>query len=250
MRKVAKKMRDVAEKMQDKLVVKRREDDALGDFDFPYTPGTGSGSLLGIDLLTTRCPYTGDMISEEMKTGSVDLMRGSRVQMKGPNGIGKTTFLELLAKNEAEGVYLNKGAKIGYYRQDFNNFDFESTALECLEKASGGSASNQEIRATAGAFLLKNNIVKQQVKTLSEGQKALLSLACLVLEAPSILIMDEPTNHVNFRHLPAVARAVSNFRGAVLLVSHDPHFVKDVGVDKVVDMGFELGRGITQDVAA
>jgi ATP-binding cassette subfamily F protein 3 len=83
----------------------------------------------------------------------------------------------------------------------------------------------------------------QQVKTLSEGQKGLLSLACLNLQEPSILIMDEPTNHINFRHLPALANAVRTFKGAVLVVSHDHHFIDSVGVDGVIDMGKELMQG-------
>jgi len=61
------------------------------------------------------------------------------------------------------------------------------------------------------------------------------------LAQPSILIFDEPTNHVNFRHLPALAQAVKNFEGAVLLVSHDAHFMQDVGIDRTIDMGKELG---------
>mmetsp|Transcript_34133 Transcript_34133/g.36880 ORF Transcript_34133/g.36880 Transcript_34133/m.36880 type:complete len:84 (+) Transcript_34133:2-253(+) len=82
--------------------------------------------------------------------------------------------------------------------------------------------------------------MSQQVKTLSEGQKGLLSLSCLYLQEPSILIMDEPTNHINFRHLPALAQAVKSFAGGVLLVSHDYHFVEDVGVETIIDMGKEL----------
>ena len=70
--------------------------------------------------------------------------------------------------------------------------------------------------------------------------QALLSLACLYLQRPSILIFDEPTNHVNFRHLPAVAAAIKSFQGAVLLVSHDSHFVQDVGIESVIDMGKTL----------
>ena len=83
--------------------------------------------------------------------------------------------------------------------------------------------------------------MEQKVKTLSEGQKGLLSLACLVLQRPSILIMDEPTNHINFRHLPALAKAVHEFQGAVLIVSHDSHFVKQIELDQQIDMGYELG---------
>jgi ATPase subunit of ABC transporter with duplicated ATPase domains len=84
--------------------------------------------------------------------------------------------------------------------------------------------------------------VKQQVKTLSEGQKALLSVACLVLMEPSVLIFDEPSNHVNFRHLPALAEAINTFKGAVILVCHDEHFVEKVTIQRILDMGYEMGK--------
>ena len=87
---------------------------------------------------------------------------------------------------------------------------------------------------------MKDKIVLQKVKTLSEGQKALLSLACLVLQRPTVLIMDEPTNHVNFRHLPSVATAVKEFQGAVIVVSHDHEFVDGCDFEEVLDMGYQL----------
>ena len=82
--------------------------------------------------------------------------------------------------------------------------------------------------------MLSGPMVKQRVKTLSEGQKALMSLACLTLEKPNVLIMDEPTNHVNFRHLPSLADAVKTFEGAVIVVSHNGHWMEDVGIDASV----------------
>lgn len=150
-------------------------------------------------------------------------------------------FWHTYLSGTAPGVQLDEGATVGYYRQDFHNFDFDSTVLSCLEEASNLKHTTQELRQIAAGFLLRGNTVRQQVKTLSEGQKGLLSLACLHLQEPSVLIMDEPTNHINFRHLPALAKAIRTFQGAVLLVSHDSHFVKDVGVDSVIDMGEVLG---------
>merc|ERR1712194_815258 len=152
------------------------------------------------------------------------------------------TFLEMIVAGTAPGVAAHEEADIGYYRQDFHNFDFESTVLDCLEEASRRNHSTEEIRRLASQFFLRNRTVGQQVKTLSEGQKGLLSLACLCLQQPSIIIMDEPTNHINFRHLPALAKAVTNFEGAVLLVSHDAHFVDLVGITSTIDMGKVLNK--------
>ncbi len=71
---------------------------------------------------------------------------------------GKTTFLDLVAKGEAEGVKLNDGARIGYYRQDFSNLDFNATALDCLEKASRGRHTPQELRGAAGRSLTSREL--------------------------------------------------------------------------------------------
>jgi len=227
---VAKTMRGVAEKMEDQLVDVRREDISLKDFTVPFNSDSLPGKLLRIEQVSA--------FNRVAKiTNPVELSRGSRVQVCGPNGIGKTTFLEMIAAGTAPGVTISEGSDIGYYRQDFHNFDFDSTVMTCLETASKRKHSTEEIRRLAAGFFLRNAVVKQPVKTLSEGQKGLLSLACLCLQQPSILIMDEPTNHINFRHLPALAKAVGNFQGAVLLVSHDSHFIGDVGVNAMIDMG-------------
>jgi ATPase subunit of ABC transporter with duplicated ATPase domains len=234
MRKVAKTMRGVAAEMETAIVDVRKEDIALRDFTLPFSRSSSTGPLLLINKVSSY---------ERVATMDVPatLRKGSRVQVCGPNGIGKTTFLEKIVAGTAPGVALAEGATVGYYRQDFSNFDFDSTVMTCLEEASDFKHSPEEIHRTAASFLLRGRrVMAQQVKTLSEGQKGLLSLACLHLQQPSILIMDEPTNHINFRHLPALARAVKNFEGAVLLVSHDSYFVQDVGVETVVDLGKEL----------
>ena len=232
MRKVAKTMRGVAAQMEASLVSVRKEDVALKPFDVPFAPRSLAGTLMEIGQVRSY-----DRVAP-IPSGPVQLRRGSRVQVRGPNGIGKTTFLERVASGEAPGVWVDEACRVGYYRQDFNNFDFDATVFESLERASGYRHTDREMRSIAAHFLLTEGTMRQQVKTLSEGQKALLSLAGLCLQQPSILIFDEPTNHVNFRHLPSLAQAIRNFEGAVLFVSHDAHFVEEVGeIDQVIDMG-------------
>jgi len=85
----------------------------------------------------------------------VTLKRGDRLHVHGPNGIGKTTFLELVANGEAAGVSTAPGVKIGYYRQDFHNFDFNSTVMECLQEACNGRLSEQELYSQAAKFMLR-----------------------------------------------------------------------------------------------
>lgn len=171
----------------------------------------------------------------------VILEKGMKLQIKGANGIGKTTCLEnLVHRQDLGGVEIPKQVKIGYYRQDFHNLNFQSTVLDTLINASNGKHEIQAIRQVASALFLTGDIVKQKIFTLSEGQKGLLSLACLMLQEPAILIMDEPTNHINFRHLPAIAKALNTFKGCLILVSHDSEFVSKIKIDRVVDLNEEV----------
>jgi len=216
--------------MEEKMEDVRREDYQLRNFSFPFYASSPSGKILKIGQVSSYDKQA--KLSEPVELG-----RGDRVRVIGPNGIGKTTFLEMIVNGTAPGVTMDENADIGYYRQDFSNLDFNASPLQCLEDASNNNHTMEEIRKVAGTFFLGNRVMKQTVHELSEGQKGLLSLACLVLQEPTVLIIDEPTNHINFRHLPALAHAVNSFKGPVLIVSHDQHFVQQVGVDKTIDMG-------------
>ena len=88
----------------------------------------------------------------------------------------------------------------------------------------------------AAGFLITNDVLHIRVGSLSEGQKGLLSLARLVLQRPGLLILDEPTNHMNFRHLPVIAAALDKYEGAMILVSHVSEFVQKIRVDEFLDL--------------
>ena len=75
------------------------------------------------------------------------------------------------------------------------------------------------------------------ISSLSEGQKGLLSFARLVLMKPGLLVLDEPTNHINFRHIPVIAQAINNYDGTIILISHMPDFVKAIKVNERLDLG-------------
>ena len=95
---------------------------------------------------------------------------------------------------------MNNRAVIGYYKQDFSSLDYDKPVHKALKEAAEGVGySEQDMRKIAASFFMSNAVVKQQIGSLSEGQKGLLALCCLVLQQPSILIVDEPTNHINFR---------------------------------------------------
>jgi ATPase subunit of ABC transporter with duplicated ATPase domains len=95
----------------------------------------------------------------------------------------------------------------------------------------------QDMRACAAGFLIGSDLMGTRIGSLSEGQKGLVAFARLVLMKPGLLILDEPTNHINFRHIPVIAEALNKYEGAMILVSHVPDFVEKIRIDQVLDLG-------------
>ncbi|MEI7463055.1 MAG: ATP-binding cassette domain-containing protein, partial [Candidatus Taylorbacteria bacterium] len=136
-------------------------------------------------------------------------------------------------------VFIAPGVRIGYYRQDFSMMDFNDTVYESLEKivrATEGRLIETELRAVAASFLITADTIHTKIGSLSEGQKGLVAFARLVLQKPGLLILDEPTNHINFRHIPVIAKALDQYEGAMILVSHVPEFVKQIRIDEILEL--------------
>ena len=95
--------------------------------------------------------------------------------------------------------------------------------------------TEQEIRSVASGFLITGELTARLVGELSEGQKGLLSFARLTLMKPGLLILDEPSNHINFRHLPIIIKALDNYNGTMIMVSHMEDFVSQIRVDEEID---------------
>ena len=94
----------------------------------------------------------------------------------------------------------------------------------------------ENLRSVAAGFLITAEIIGNKISALSEGQKGLLSFARLVLMRPGLLILDEPTNHMNFRHIPVIAEALDKFDGVLVLVSHAPDFVGKIRINEIIDL--------------
>jgi ATP-binding cassette subfamily F protein 3 len=161
--------------------------------------------------------------------------KNTHILFAGPNGIGKTTMLEKFAAGQGKGFEIGKNVRIGYYKQDFGNFDFEQKAFDALKDAMA-KYDEHDLRATAAGFLLDGKLLDQPIAALSEGQKGLLSFCRLVLQRPGLLILDEPTNHINFRHLPVIAKALDEYQGAMIMVSHIPDFVSQIKINETIDL--------------
>ncbi|MCD5396689.1 MAG: ATP-binding cassette domain-containing protein [Candidatus Pacebacteria bacterium] len=222
-------MREKVEDYEDNKVEVRREDKTIRNFIIPVQRKLPL-NILKLSSYTVFINHK----SEEMKTNLI-LQRGDHIHMVGPNGIGKTTLLEALASGIADGEKISDGVKIGYYRQDFSNLDFEKTPREILMQVME-KPDEQDMRSLAAGFLVDAEIINTKIGSLSEGQKALVAFARLTLMKPGLLILDEPTNHVNFRHIPIIAKALANYEGAMILVSHVPEFVDKIVIDNIFDL--------------
>ena len=229
LRLVAKRMREKAAEAEESQVEVRREDKTIKQFTIPVQEGL-SGEILSISSIKTIRNY-----KAVTKKKSLSLRKGQHLLLKGPNGIGKSTLLEELAGGKAEGAKIAAGVRVGYYRQDFSNMDFERTVHDEL-MAVMERQIEEKLRTVAAGFLIAGELIETKIGHLSEGQKGLVAFARLVLLEPGLLILDEPTNHINFRHLPVIAKALDAYQGAMILVSHVPEFVSQIRIDDVLDL--------------
>ncbi len=233
MRLVAKRMRDDVEEAEENKVDVRKEDRTIRSF----TIEPQAEVPLEVVKLTSYKVIKNHQPKEV--ECEITLKRGTHLQIIGPNGIGKTTLLESLASGHAKGEHVAPGVKIGYYRQDFSNLDFDKTVFETLMD-SMPKKIEEDMRSIAAGFLLFSDVMKNKVGNLSEGQKGLVAFAKLTMERPGLLILDEPTNHINFRHIPVIAAALNEYKGAMILVSHVPEFVEQIRIDEVLDLAKSL----------
>ncbi len=235
MRLVAKRMREKAEELEEEKVDTRREDKTIKPFTIPHQPEL-IGDILTITNFSIMSPKTHKVIKRKTE---IKLRRNNHLLLKGPNGIGKSSLLEAIAQGIAEGSKILDGTRVGYYRQDFSTLNFEDTVYQSLENIARtvqGRIIEQEIRAVAASFLITGDIVHTRIGDLSEGQKGLVAFAQLVLLKPGLLILDEPTNHINFRHIPVIAEALNKYEGAMVFVSHVPDFVNKIRIDQTLDL--------------
>ncbi len=232
LRAVAKRMRETAEEAESNILNVRQEDKTIRDFTIPMQEFDQffDGKILSIDSLSSF--QNGKVTPHKVETV---IRKNTHVLIAGPNGIGKSTLLEQLASGKGEGFEIAPEVKIGYYKQDFSNFDFKQTGFDALKEVMQ-EFDEHILRSTAAGFLLDGKLLGNPIEALSEGQKGLLAFCRLMLQKPGLLILDEPTNHINFRHLPSIANALDKFEGAMIMVSHVPDFVSQIRIDHTIDL--------------
>jgi len=230
LRDVASKMRQKVAELETQKVEVRQEDKTIRDFAI-LAQDEVSGEIAKITAVSM---IKGGKLQK--KKTDISLKRKEKLLIKGPNGVGKTSFLESIVSGKAKGITIHPDARIGYYRQDFSTLNSEDTVYKTLadSMARGGE---EELRSVAAGFLITKELINNKIDSLSEGQKGLVLFAKLVLARPTLLILDEPTNHINFRHIPVIAKAIDRFEGAIILVSHHADFVNQIKITYIIDLG-------------
>jgi ATP-binding cassette subfamily F protein 3 len=204
-----------------------------------------------------RTPLTASELSKSYGSlevfTDVDLAvdRGSRVVVLGLNGAGKTTLLRILSgieRSDTGTVQPGHGLRLGYYAQEHETLDVDQTVLENM-RAAAPQATDGELRRILGAFLFSGEAVEQRAGTLSGGEKTRLALAGLVCSSANVLLLDEPTNNLDPASREQVLGALSTYRGAVVLVTHDEGAVSALAPEKVILLPDGVEDSWTEDFA-
>ncbi|MDR1236284.1 MAG: ATP-binding cassette domain-containing protein [Holosporaceae bacterium] len=201
-------------------------DDQTIAFNFPDPANILSSNILSYDKVSLG--YDDKII---LKNISGTIMSDDRIAIVGANGNGKTTFAKFLAGELKQ----KKGAKeavgklkVGFYKQDLFEKLKTNQSLYDFVKDKTPNASDKQVRSHLGHFGFSGDKVFQLIGELSGGEKARLVFATLTIEAPNFLILDEPTNHLDIEMRESLISSVTSFKGAVILITHDRHFLNRI----------------------
>jgi len=174
--------------------------------------------------------------------------RGQKIGLVGHNGAGKSTLLKLLAGVEpvtSGAVRIGSNVNSAYYAQhQLEILDPNETVFESIQKVSPGWSEN-EMRTYLGSFMFSGDEIEKYVKVLSGGEKARVALARMLVKPSHLLLLDEPTNHLDMVTRNVVERALIQFSGSIVCISHDRHFLNNVTnlTCEVGDGGIRLFEG-------
>ena len=209
--------------------------------------------LSRLNIKFPPAPRTGQIVAEVKGVGKAfgekrifsgaefTIERGQKIALVGRNGEGKTTFARMLVGEleQSEGeIKLGANVNIGYYAQNQDDLmDGEFTVFDTLDRVAVGDIRTR-LRDILGAFLFRGEDIEKKVKVLSGGERSRLAMARLMLEPYNLLILDEPTNHMDMRSKDILKDALQKFDGTVVVVSHDREFL-----DGLVDRIYEFRDG-------
>jgi ATP-binding cassette subfamily F protein 3 len=198
-------------------------DEPTVHFKFPQPVRSGQRVM---SLEGVRQAYGDHVVYENLH---IRVERGQRIVLVGPNGAGKSTLLKILAGDlpiEAGERTPGHNVSIGYFAQHRSDaLDLKNTVLAEVQSISR-PVPEQAARNILGAFLFRGDDVFKSVSVLSGGEKSRLALVKLLLDPPNLLLLDEPTTHLDMPSIDALIRALGPYEGTIVFVSHDVHFIR------------------------
>ena len=189
-------------------------------------------SLIPLKVLNLSFGYKKENIL--FKDLTFDLSRGEKFLILGENGVGKSTLLKLIM-NELSPlvgtVDITSNTEIAYYAQEHEDLQMDKTIIENF---TAFDMNTKNIRSYLGNFLFHGDDIYKQVKVLSPGERSRVALAKLTLSKANLLILDEPTNHLDPETQKIIANVFRNYEGTMLIVSHNPEFVNNLNIERVL----------------
>ena len=216
------------ERLKDKAVEAPEDDIRRISFKFPQPPRSG---LKVVTLAKVRQAYGEHVVYTDLNFAAE---RGERLVLVGPNGSGKSTLIKILAGNiPIQGGTRELGGNVqaGYFAQNrLDNLDPRRTVFEeAMEMRQVNPEVTERLaRTILGGLLFRKDDVHKRIAVLSGGEKSRLALAKLLLAPPNLLLMDEPTTHLDIPSIDALVNALKQYTGTLIFISHDVYFIRQV----------------------
>ena len=191
---------------------------------------------MSLILLRNVCKSYGEKLLFE--NVNLNINSEDKVGLIGKNGAGKTTLIKIMLGLEgSSGEIIAEKFEYSYFKQIEDLNPEELTLKFVLEKDIYDSAKVESVNQFCRGLGLDCSLLYRNVGTLSGGEKAKIFIIKSILNNPDLIILDEPTNHINFRHIPIIIEAINRYDGAMILISHMPDFVEKIRIDDYLDLG-------------
>lgn len=196
------------------------------------------GKIL-IDI--TNVHFTYDNKKELWKTPvTCQIRTGERITLKGGNGSGKTTLLKLILGSiePTSGTITRADFSSVYIDQEYSLIHPSLTVLQQVEQFNSRLLPGHEIKTILNRYLFPKDIWDKKCEKLSGGEKMRLVFCCLMVSnnVPDLFVLDEPTNNLDIQNIGIITKAVKEYQGTLLVVSHDKHFIEEIGIEKIIEL--------------